>query len=343
MISLQDMVLQYLSDLIADGKHNQMLPSQSQLCKKFDVSVVTVRSALEKLEKEGMIFRKQGKGCFIHKVRAGKSETMRLFLFLPLRADISNEFVATIAASARDENCHVMFYNYHENDINLFREIRNFNADAIIWIAPNMSNNDSSKIVEKLRQMDCHLMLFNRECDLPKVNYVTGDHFKDGHDVAKVLQKRTPKKIVYVGFDQHTDHSKLRYEGFCDALLGDNYSFDNFRTVPVDCGKYNAGQLIEPVRALFSGFSPDAIVCSQGAFLDDIYNAMRETKTDYSKIRMATFNAIDPKHPLKNISHELIQPINSMGVETIKQLKRLIKQEVESVKLKIASEIIVKS
>jgi len=340
MVSLQYAVLQYLSDLIANGKHNEMLPSQAQLCKMFDVSVITVRSALEKLENNGMIFRKQGKGCFIHKVTTEKHDTIRIFLFLPFRADVKNEFVSTIVAAARDNKCHVMFYNYHEDDINLIREIRNFNANAIIWIAPNVSN--SYKTIEQLSQMDCHLMLFNRECDLPKVNYVTGDHVKDGYNVASILLKKTPKRILYVGVDQLADHSRLRYEGFCNALLDNKYDFTRFHPVPVDCSNYSAGNLITPVSTQIKTFAPDVIVCSQGAFLNDIYSAMQATEFDYSKVKMATFNAIAPEHPLKTISHELIQPINYMGVETINQLKRLIKQEIKSVKLKIASEIIIK-
>lgn len=340
MISLQNMVLEYLSKLIVDGEHNQMLPSQAQLCKKFNVSVITVRSALEKLEKEGMIFRKQGKGCFIHKVRSKKCDTIRLFLFLPLRADINNEFVATLATTARDEKCHVMFYNYHENDIDLIHEIRNFRADAIIWIAPNVSN--SYKLIEELSRLNCHLLLFNRECDLPNVNYITGDHLKDGHDVAGVLLKHDPEKILYVGFDQLTDHSRLRYEGFCDALLDSNYDFKKFHTISVDCEKYNTGDLIEPVSTSISGSLPDKIVCSQGAFLDDIYNALSNSGVDYSKIEMASFNTVPQNHPLKAVTHELIQPIDEMGVKTIQQLKRLINQEEKSVKLKVASKIIVK-
>lgn len=341
MISLQNIVLQHLSELIEGGEHNQMLPSQAQLCKTFDVSVITVRNALDKLENQGMIFRKQGKGCFIHKVRDGKYDTIRLFLFLPSRADVNNEFVATIVSAARDEKCHVMFYNYHEeNDINLIREIRNFNANAIIWIAPSVSENHET--IEQLRQMDCHLMLFNRECDLPKVNYVTGDHVKDGYDIAKALLQKAPQQILYVGVDQSADHSRLRHEGFCDALLDNKYDFGKFCTVPIDCYNYKAGELIAPTIAQIKNSAPDVIVCSQGAFLGDIYNAMQAVKLDLTKVRMANFNAIDPGHPLKAICHELVQPINYMGIETIKQLKSLISQEVKSVKLKIASKIIIK-
>jgi DNA-binding LacI/PurR family transcriptional regulator len=335
------MVLEYLSGLIDGGEHNQMLPSQAQLCRRFDVSVITVRNALDKLEKQGMIFRRQGKGCFIHKVCTGKYDTARIFLFLPSQADVNDEFSATIVSAARDEKCHLMFYNYHdENDINLIREIRNFNANAIIWIAPSVDKNRET--IERLRQMDCHLLLFNRECNLPKVNYVTGDHVKDGYDVATLLLKKEPKQILYVGIDRQADHSRMRYEGFRKALADNKYDCAKFCTVPVDCYNYKSGELTAPTVKQLKNISPDVIVCSQGAFLDDIYDAMQMVKFDLSGVRMADFNAIAPGHPLKNICHELVQPINYMGIEAIKQVKKLLNQEAKSVRLKIASEIIVK-
>ncbi|MFA5670541.1 MAG: GntR family transcriptional regulator [Balneolaceae bacterium] len=43
------------------------LPSEKRLCEYFDVSRVTVRQALQNLEQQGLIFRKQGLGSFVSK------------------------------------------------------------------------------------------------------------------------------------------------------------------------------------------------------------------------------------------------------------------------------------
>ena len=47
------------------------LPSESQLCEKFQVSRITVRQALHQLQLEGLVLPKQGKGTF---VRSGPIE-----------------------------------------------------------------------------------------------------------------------------------------------------------------------------------------------------------------------------------------------------------------------------
>lgn len=44
---------------------NEKLPSENELCQKFEVSRVTVRKALQTLENEGLIYRCQGLGSFV--------------------------------------------------------------------------------------------------------------------------------------------------------------------------------------------------------------------------------------------------------------------------------------
>jgi GntR family transcriptional regulator len=44
---------------------DEKLSSENDLCKKFDVSRVTVRKALQTLENEGQIYHSQGLGSFV--------------------------------------------------------------------------------------------------------------------------------------------------------------------------------------------------------------------------------------------------------------------------------------
>ncbi|UVD60156.1 GntR family transcriptional regulator (plasmid) [Rhizobium sp. Pop5] len=67
---------------IAEGTYEPSgrLPSESQIMARFDVSRVTVRLALEQLDKDGLIERRKGKGTFV----AGKQvrhqiDTLRSF------------------------------------------------------------------------------------------------------------------------------------------------------------------------------------------------------------------------------------------------------------------------
>jgi GntR family transcriptional regulator len=65
----------WLRQRIEEGIYqpDEQLPSESQLGEQFDVSRITVRRALQTLESEGLIYRRQGLGSFVkeHRVRQG--------------------------------------------------------------------------------------------------------------------------------------------------------------------------------------------------------------------------------------------------------------------------------
>ena len=62
--------LQLMEDLIkkmgsGNFRENEKLPSERELCEIYDMSRITVRQALQELEREGYIFKLHGKGTFV--------------------------------------------------------------------------------------------------------------------------------------------------------------------------------------------------------------------------------------------------------------------------------------
>ena len=66
-LSLQDIIVSDIQKKIEKKilKIGQMIPSEDEIRKKYGVSRVTVRLALDKLENKNLIIRKQGVGTFI--------------------------------------------------------------------------------------------------------------------------------------------------------------------------------------------------------------------------------------------------------------------------------------
>ncbi|MGB9642461.1 MAG: GntR family transcriptional regulator [Candidatus Ratteibacteria bacterium] len=66
-MTLYERVKEYLLAEIEKREEGDILPSQTYLVQKFKVCHLTIRRALEDLEKEGLILKRQGKGTFIRK------------------------------------------------------------------------------------------------------------------------------------------------------------------------------------------------------------------------------------------------------------------------------------
>lgn len=67
-----------LREKIQEGSYqpDEQLPSESQLGEQFGVSRITVRRALQTLENEGLIYRRQGLGSFVRETRVSQGLVM---------------------------------------------------------------------------------------------------------------------------------------------------------------------------------------------------------------------------------------------------------------------------
>ncbi len=50
-------------------KPNQVIASENEMCRHYDVSRVTVRKAIDELCAEGILYRIKGKGCFVRELK----------------------------------------------------------------------------------------------------------------------------------------------------------------------------------------------------------------------------------------------------------------------------------
>ncbi|MDZ7671592.1 MAG: GntR family transcriptional regulator [Halanaerobiales bacterium] len=70
-LSLYYQLKQIIKKEIENGKYkeNEKLPSESELCEKYDISRATVRQALTELENEDYIYKIHGKGSYVSSKR----------------------------------------------------------------------------------------------------------------------------------------------------------------------------------------------------------------------------------------------------------------------------------
>lgn len=75
IIPLYAQIIDGLREEIRSGQLSQgsRLPTERELAEKYDVSIITIRRAMEELCKQGLVVRKQGKGTFVCTSKMKKS------------------------------------------------------------------------------------------------------------------------------------------------------------------------------------------------------------------------------------------------------------------------------
>lgn len=131
-------ITQWLRNQIESGefKPDEKLPSENELAKKFDVSRVTVRHALQSLENEEIIYRSQGLGSFVKDDRTPHN----LVRLTDFNEDMENA------------------------GLNASSEVRDFiTVDAPVWLAEILVVDEGTKVIriDRLRLADGEPVAFD--------------------------------------------------------------------------------------------------------------------------------------------------------------------------------------
>lgn len=69
-----------ISDIRTNMHEEDQLPSEREICERFDVSRATVRQAMQEMEQEGYIYRSHGRGTFVAPQKINQ-ELLRFYSF----------------------------------------------------------------------------------------------------------------------------------------------------------------------------------------------------------------------------------------------------------------------
>lgn len=93
IVPMKYQVYESIKDSIVKGefKPGELIPGEMELCEKFGVSRTTIISALQMLQNDSFIYRKQGKGTFVSKPKFSRdlsSSKTRFFGMMESDKDI---------------------------------------------------------------------------------------------------------------------------------------------------------------------------------------------------------------------------------------------------------------
>ena len=212
---------------------SQITP-EIELAKQYQVSRTTIRQALAKLEKDGMVKRVQGSGTFVidktaQSVEAGSNKRIGVLL-VDADDQLTIEILQGIEQSARSRGYRISLAYTNESPEITSHDFSSLESDDVSgFIVFPRSNIQFDPEIARLCSAAIPVVLVDRYLPALKTDYVVADNFQGGY--------RATEHLIILG---HTHigfiHNKIgnlkttgvrdRYEGYRKALMDYGVPFD---------------------------------------------------------------------------------------------------------------------
>ena len=198
-----------MAEVIEQGNFqpNSSFMTENEAIQRFNVSRITVRQAFDLLEDEGLIYRVQGKGCFVAPHDARPTRTVAFLGTCIVTNGVESVLLRSIEEYVDRQNYNMLVCNTN-NDFNraeryLQRLIRS-KVDAIIYVCVN-SDTDYDKngdFVRYILNNGVRCVLVDRyvpSVGFDKVFAVTPDNFQGAYRMTEHLISVGHKRIGFCG------------------------------------------------------------------------------------------------------------------------------------------------
>ncbi len=214
-----DKMLSEIKQAILGGKlpPQSRILSEPELCERYGISRVSVRTALAKLEKNGLIVKKNGLGSFVcdpgNPAFAPPQEFCDIAVNLTevnLNAGwyYSKIYNAAAAAAPRN-NVKLSFVN----------EVTPRIITPAHWNGLLALNLDCNREIEEIAGNGIQVILFNRMSHHPDIASVYVDYFEEAYKAVRYLQERGHRKITLMSAGEGGSSATIfRVGGYLKAV-----------------------------------------------------------------------------------------------------------------------------
>ncbi|MGL4737614.1 MAG: substrate-binding domain-containing protein [Cellulosilyticaceae bacterium] len=223
-------IRKYLLEVIEKNKEipDFKLPSENQLALKFGASRITAKNAILSLEKDGFVYRRQGKGTFTT-AKARELELLgeekkkpTICLIVP---GVQGKFISKIAEGVQaylQEKGLKLSIMVTACDQGLEEEmiitaIQNQCKGIIIF---PVDHNLYNKEIVKLSLSNFPIVLIDRYLQGIDISYVACDHYTAAYNGTKYLIERGHREIGFIGLpDEAASSVNERSNGYREAMM----------------------------------------------------------------------------------------------------------------------------
>lgn len=221
-MQLADLLRGEIAKIVKEG--NSRLPTEKEISISYDVSRQTVRNALEMLENEGLIARKQGSGSYVKEIKKERTDAKQIAVVTTFIDDYIFPSILHDAQSIFETNGYTTIVYATENKVEREREIllslREKNVSAILIEGSKTAlPTPNTDIFAKLKEMEIPvLFLHGAYHNLPDFPCILDDNYAGGYMLAKYLIGKGHTKIAGI-FKSDDMQGPERYHGVVSAMV----------------------------------------------------------------------------------------------------------------------------
>ena len=208
-------------------KPGERLPSISDMTKQLDVGYPTVRSALQILEKEGLLCLEssRGKGALV----LDNQNIAKKCVFVFPRWCANKQFIE-IAKGIKDYcqnfNIEVVIVDAFQNTERYQNLVTHPPQDAKGLILYPWDSPSYQKAINNAIDSGLKVVLVDRIIPALDVNSAAADHFVGAYEATKHLLEIHHRPVYYFGYTTCPSSARERYKGWLEAMHEYNYNMD---------------------------------------------------------------------------------------------------------------------
>jgi DNA-binding LacI/PurR family transcriptional regulator len=224
------------------------IEKELDLCKKYNVSRITVRHAIADLVRENILYRVSGKGTYVARALELKDDSLenenQVALVVPDVQDlVGSAIYSGIEAEADRRGYEIIIHsagrNIDKENYYLSRLVKRNGLGAVIL--PNWGKSNAIQIFE-LKRHNFPFVLIDRYFRDIETDYVITDNLSGSYELVSKLISMGHKRIGFIGSLDATSGND-RLEGYKKALSKNGLIIDEELIVSLDPNEFATSQM----------------------------------------------------------------------------------------------------
>lgn len=311
-------IVDELSDKRSELIEPLRLPHERMLAQKMKVGRDTVRRALAKLEKEGAVTRRRGRGTYLHPSKLGQGNnglrSRNVGFVPPWWADSTSSWYTStvfegISRWADEHDSHISIYHadrHGKNEVHWMEMLKSRQTEGLIWVHPA---SEQVPLIEYCSKFVPSVVLGRCYKDRG-LHHVIPDFDRIAEIVDSAMLENGHKEYTIVGASMMTAYSQSFIESFTRVHASRGSTFDlkqNF----IDIKPFDRQQLAKLLIELYSPVHPNvhAFFLTSSSYLSPLLSSREFRQRMQKDISIIAFdfglypmNVYWPGHEISHIS-----------------------------------------